>query len=241
MEPLTEERPAAAEMPPPAPPPTPRRSPATALLVAMRPGEWVKNLLVFAGLVFSRQFDELDPLAAALLTFVAFCAVSSAGYLLNDLRDVEHDRRHHEKRRRPIAAGELSPRGRDGGGDRARRGRDRAGFRGLGGGRRPGRRLRRRDRRLLARPEAPRDRRRDDDRRPLHPARRRRRGRRRRPGLGVAFDLHRDARPLPRLHQAPPGGDAGGQTPTIRFASGLAESPLPGRCSSTTRCRSSTR
>jgi len=76
----------------------------------MRPGEWVKNLLVFAGLVFSRQFDEIDPLAAALLTFVAFCAVSSAGYLLNDLRDVEHDRRHHEKRRRPIAAGELSPR-----------------------------------------------------------------------------------------------------------------------------------
>ncbi len=75
----------------------------------MRPGEWVKNLLVFAGLVFSRQFDEVDPLAAAILTFVAFCAVSSAGYLLNDLRDVEHDRRHHEKRRRPIAAGELSP------------------------------------------------------------------------------------------------------------------------------------
>ena len=75
----------------------------------MRPQEWVKNLLVFAGLVFSRQFDEADPLAAALLTFVAFCAISSAGYLLNDLRDAEHDRRHHEKRRRPIAAGELAP------------------------------------------------------------------------------------------------------------------------------------
>ena len=109
MEPLTEARPA-AEMPPVTPPPTPRRSLARALLVAMRPGEWVKNLLVFAGLVFSRQFDEVDPLVAAILTFVAFCAVSSAGYLLNDLRDVEHDRRHHEKRRRPIAAGELSPR-----------------------------------------------------------------------------------------------------------------------------------
>jgi 4-hydroxybenzoate polyprenyltransferase len=109
MKPLTEERPAPAEMPPPAPPPTQRRSPARALLVTMRPQEWVKNLLVFAGLVFSRQFDEAEPLAAALLTFVAFCAVSSAGYLLNDLRDAEHDRRHHEKRRRPIAAGELGP------------------------------------------------------------------------------------------------------------------------------------
>jgi 4-hydroxybenzoate polyprenyltransferase len=108
METLTGERPrAASEMPPPAPPPTPRRSPARALLVTMRPQEWVKNLLVFAGLVFSRQFDEAEPLAAAILTFVAFCAVSSAGYLLNDLRDAEHDRRHHEKRRRPIPAGEL--------------------------------------------------------------------------------------------------------------------------------------
>jgi 4-hydroxybenzoate polyprenyltransferase len=109
MEPLTEERPTRPEVQSVTPSPATRRSPARALAVAMRPGEWVKNLLVFAGLVFSRQFDEIDPLAAAILTFVAFCAVSSAGYLLNDLRDVEHDRRHHEKRRRPIAAGELSP------------------------------------------------------------------------------------------------------------------------------------
>jgi 4-hydroxybenzoate polyprenyltransferase len=107
METLTERPPPAAQMS--AAPPPSRRSPAAALLVAMRPQEWVKNLLVFAGLVFSRQFDEAEPLAAALLTFAAFCAISSAGYLLNDLRDVELDRRHHEKRRRPIAAGELSP------------------------------------------------------------------------------------------------------------------------------------
>ena len=106
METLTGERPPTASEMPPAPPP--RRSVPGALVVAMRPQEWVKNLLVFAGLVFSRQFDEAEPLGAAILTFVAFCAISSAGYLLNDLRDVEHDRRHHEKRRRPIAAGELS-------------------------------------------------------------------------------------------------------------------------------------
>ncbi|MGI8461806.1 MAG: decaprenyl-phosphate phosphoribosyltransferase [Solirubrobacterales bacterium] len=109
MESLTRQRPAAAEMPP-ATTPTGRRSTPHALLVAMRPQEWVKNLLVFAGLIFSRQFDEAEPLAAALLTFAAFCAISSAGYLLNDLRDAELDRRHPEKRRRPIATGELTPR-----------------------------------------------------------------------------------------------------------------------------------
>jgi 4-hydroxybenzoate polyprenyltransferase len=108
MEMLTGERPRPAPETPRAELP-PRRNTATALLVSMRPQEWVKNLLVFAGLVFSRQFDEAEPLAAAVLTFVAFCAISSAGYLLNDLRDVALDRRHHEKRRRPIAAGELSP------------------------------------------------------------------------------------------------------------------------------------
>jgi 4-hydroxybenzoate polyprenyltransferase len=111
MEPATEAPPRRAPMPqsPEAREPRPSRSPARALLVAMRPQEWVKNLLVFAGLVFSRQFDEAEPLVSAILTFAAFCAISSAGYLLNDLRDAEHDRRHHEKRRRPIAAGELAP------------------------------------------------------------------------------------------------------------------------------------
>jgi 4-hydroxybenzoate polyprenyltransferase len=107
METLTSERPRASGMP--SPPKKPRRSGARALLVTMRPQEWVKNLLVFAGLIFSRQFDEAEPLVSAILTFVAFCAISSAGYLLNDLRDAEHDRRHHEKRRRPLASGELAP------------------------------------------------------------------------------------------------------------------------------------
>jgi 4-hydroxybenzoate polyprenyltransferase len=106
METLTGERPAERAAPTAEPR---RRGTAHALLVSLRPQEWVKNLLVFAGLVFSLQFDEADAVAAATLTFVAFCAISSAGYLLNDLRDVEHDRRHAEKRHRPIAAGELSP------------------------------------------------------------------------------------------------------------------------------------
>jgi len=78
------------------------------LIRALRPGEWVKNLLVFAGLLFSGQLDEGDQVLAATLAFVAFCAISSAGYLFNDLRDREHDRNHPDKRTRPIASGELA-------------------------------------------------------------------------------------------------------------------------------------
>jgi len=85
-----------------------RRGSIRAAIVAMRPQEWVKNLLVFAGLLFSGKFDELDAIAAAAITFAAFCAVASAGYLVNDAHDVELDRQHPKKRRRPIAAGELS-------------------------------------------------------------------------------------------------------------------------------------
>jgi 4-hydroxybenzoate polyprenyltransferase len=85
----------------------PRRGPVRAAIVALRPQEWVKNLLVFAGLLFSGKFDEVDAILAATVTFVAFCMVASAGYLVNDARDIEEDRQHPTKRNRPIAAGEL--------------------------------------------------------------------------------------------------------------------------------------
>jgi hypothetical protein len=78
------------------------------LIRALRPNEWIKNLLVYAGLLFSGQLDDGAQVLAATLTFVAFCAASSAGYLLNDLLDREHDRRHPEKRGRPIASGAVS-------------------------------------------------------------------------------------------------------------------------------------
>jgi 4-hydroxybenzoate polyprenyltransferase len=78
------------------------------LLAAMRPQEWIKNLLVFAGLLFSGQVDESGPALDAVLAFLAFCAIASAGYLFNDLRDVELDRAHPEKRHRPIASGTLA-------------------------------------------------------------------------------------------------------------------------------------
>ncbi len=84
------------------------RSPLVATFVAMRPQEWIKNILVFAGLVFSKKFNDPTQVVDAVLTFVAFCAISSAGYLFNDIHDVAHDRSHPEKRHRPIAAGEIT-------------------------------------------------------------------------------------------------------------------------------------
>jgi 4-hydroxybenzoate polyprenyltransferase len=111
METLTEEQPStAAGEAGAAVPGTRRRSQAIALLVAMRPPEWIKNVLVFAGLLFSQKLKQGPQVVDATITFVAFCAISSAGYLVNDLRDAPLDRRHPEKRHRPIASGELSER-----------------------------------------------------------------------------------------------------------------------------------
>jgi decaprenyl-phosphate phosphoribosyltransferase len=87
----------------------PRRSRLPAAIRAMRPRQWVKNVLVFtAPLAAGRLFDR-DVLAASALAFVAFCLMSATVYLVNDVRDVEEDRLHPRKRFRPIAAGELKP------------------------------------------------------------------------------------------------------------------------------------
>ena len=185
----------------------PQRTPLRAAVVAMRPQEWIKNVLVFAGVLFSGKVDDVGALATATLAFVAFCAISSAGYLINDINDVEFDRAHPNKRDRPIAvrragrAHRRDPRSRTYGCGAGARLRDRE-----LAGRPDGRRLRRRAARLQLRAEADRDRRCAGHRRAVHPPRRRRRRGRRRPCLGVADSLYRDARLLPRLHQAPPGG-----------------------------------
>jgi len=82
-------------------------SPALALLASLRPRQWVKNLFVFAGVIFSQQM--LTPLAwTALGAFAIFCGLSGAIYLFNDVADAERDRLHPSKRLRPIASGELS-------------------------------------------------------------------------------------------------------------------------------------
>jgi 4-hydroxybenzoate polyprenyltransferase len=87
-----------------------RRSPLRAALVALRPRQWLKNLLVFAGLVFAAKLGDAGRWLEALAAFGAYCAISSAAYLVNDLRDRADDRLHPVKRARPIARGELSPR-----------------------------------------------------------------------------------------------------------------------------------
>ncbi len=86
-----------------------RRSPLVAVLVSMRPRQWVKNGFVLAALLLTQRLGEPQATAAALAAFLSLCLVSSAVYLVNDARDVAVDRRHPVKRHRPIAAGELSP------------------------------------------------------------------------------------------------------------------------------------
>jgi len=80
------------------------------VLRLLRPRQWIKNLLLFAALVFARQLFEPRAVGLACLAFVAFCLASSSVYVLNDLVDVERDRHHPEKRSRPLAAGEVLPR-----------------------------------------------------------------------------------------------------------------------------------
>jgi 4-hydroxybenzoate polyprenyltransferase len=80
-----------------------------ALLVSLRPHQWAKNLVVLAALAFSKHLFDPDPVFRASLAFAIFCALSGAVYLVNDLRDVEQDRRHPLKRLRPVASGALSP------------------------------------------------------------------------------------------------------------------------------------
>ncbi len=113
METITSEHPtvpAAPEQAAADEPVVPRRSPLRAAIKTGRPQEWVKNTFVFAGLLFSRKFNHPPDVLAAVLTFIAFCWISSAGYFVNDLVDVELDRKHPKKRFRPLAAGELSER-----------------------------------------------------------------------------------------------------------------------------------
>jgi 4-hydroxybenzoate polyprenyltransferase len=81
-----------------------------ALIQAMRPRQWTKNLLVFAALIFDLQLDEPGRVGLAMIAFGCFCLASGGVYLVNDLVDREADRRHPVKRLRPIASGRLPER-----------------------------------------------------------------------------------------------------------------------------------
>jgi 4-hydroxybenzoate polyprenyltransferase len=78
-----------------------------AFVKALRPRQWVKNGLLFAGLIFAGALGDLGAIGRALIGFVAFSLLSGSIYVFNDLRDVEADRLHPKKRLRPIASGAL--------------------------------------------------------------------------------------------------------------------------------------
>jgi 4-hydroxybenzoate polyprenyltransferase len=86
------------------------RSAVLNLLVSLRPGQWTKNLLVFAALIFAEHEElfDLGSVITAVEAFVLFCLLSGVVYLINDVMDKESDQRHPLKSRRPIATGALS-------------------------------------------------------------------------------------------------------------------------------------
>ena len=79
-----------------------------ALWKALRPYQWVKNLLLFLPLIMAHEWGDAGKVADVVLAFFAFSMAASSAYVLNDLRDVEADRRHPVKRNRPFASGRLS-------------------------------------------------------------------------------------------------------------------------------------
>ncbi len=78
-----------------------------AALRAMRPHQWVKNLLIFVPLVLGHHLQDTSKVVASILAFIAFSACASAVYVLNDMMDIEADRHHPTKRNRPFASGQL--------------------------------------------------------------------------------------------------------------------------------------
>jgi 4-hydroxybenzoate polyprenyltransferase len=84
-----------------------RRGAPWPLLRVLRPHQWAKNLLVFVPLFTAHRLHDGPAFNGAALAFASFCLAASATYVVNDLADLEHDRRHHGKRRRALAAGEL--------------------------------------------------------------------------------------------------------------------------------------
>ncbi len=91
----------------PSRPPMSRMIRVRALFELMRPQQWIKNAAVFIGLVFAQQLFSLPSLERASLAFIAFCFASSGIYILNDLLDLEKDRQHPVKRKRPLPSGRL--------------------------------------------------------------------------------------------------------------------------------------
>jgi 4-hydroxybenzoate polyprenyltransferase len=77
------------------------------ILLSMRPGQWTKNLVVFAALIFSRNLRDGAMAVKSLEAFLVFCLLSGMIYLINDIADIERDKLHAQKRERPLPSGRL--------------------------------------------------------------------------------------------------------------------------------------
>jgi 4-hydroxybenzoate polyprenyltransferase len=82
---------------------------ARALIKAMRPHQWAKNALIFLPLIFSHNYFDISSILSACIVFFLFSFIASGNYLINDLLDIEADRAHATKWKRPFAAATLSP------------------------------------------------------------------------------------------------------------------------------------
>jgi len=85
------------------------RNTLSLVFISLRPTQWVKNSFVFAALIFSQNVLNPKMLMISIAAFVIFCFLSGGVYLLNDLLDIEKDKKHPEKSYRPLASGRLSP------------------------------------------------------------------------------------------------------------------------------------
>jgi 4-hydroxybenzoate polyprenyltransferase len=89
-------------------PPSPAPPLAVSLFLSIRPEQWTKNLIIFAGLMFGQRLFDPTAVWQAIAAFAIFCALSGVVYLLNDVADRDADRQHPVKRRRPIASGAVT-------------------------------------------------------------------------------------------------------------------------------------
>lgn len=79
------------------------------LFKAFRPIQWIKNFALFAAVILNGQLSDPEIFTKSFLAFIVFCCLSSSSYLINDLLDMENDRRHPFKKNRPLARGDISP------------------------------------------------------------------------------------------------------------------------------------
>jgi 4-hydroxybenzoate polyprenyltransferase len=86
------------------------RANLSGLLKTMRPRQWVKSIIVYAALVFDGKLLNPELFLKTTVVFICFCLISSSVYIMNDLVDIEKDRQHPRKRRRPLASGQLDTR-----------------------------------------------------------------------------------------------------------------------------------